>query len=172
MILLGWILVPLAAACGAYEAYMAPHWYEGTRKQYRFTWKFMYPWDNKEDGIADTTYKQFDSMFMKIVYWSAFRNPANNLRYVPGLSVKIKQEKVKYIGSKVEAVTDYDRNDKTFWYICWNGFYSNFRSHFKMFGGTWRFWLGWKVYPEDSKFEVTGHRKESAGFATQFKRIG
>ena len=172
-IVLGWLLVPIAAAARAYEPYNAPHWHEGTRVQYRFTWPFMWLWDNEEDGIADRTYWDAPNMFLAIVYWSALRNPANNLRYVPWLSVLIDSSKVKYIGSlpKTASLKDYDKDELTFWSLTWQGVYSNIRVHFKMGSKIYRFWLGWKIYPEDKVYPVTGHRATGAGFATQFKRI-
>jgi len=171
MILLGWIVVPIAAAFGAYEPYTGKDGVGNQRTDYRFTWKIMYPWGNREDGIANDTYVKFDSMFMKIVYWSCFRNPANNLRYVPFLSVEIDPNKVRWVGGPHELPASYDMKPaEAEWFFCWCGFYSNFWWQFRMDDSIWRAWIGWKIFPVDI-YGVTGHRKESAGFATQFKRL-
>lgn len=180
MIALGWLLIPVAAFARAYEAYDAPHWQEGTRRQYRFTWAFMWPWDNEEDGIADPTYWTPPAWVPKslqlpvlIIYWSALRNPANNLRYVDALNVKIRGANVNYIGSLASPVElrQYDDDSVTFWSLTWHGLYSNIRVHFRLGSQIWRFWLGWKIYPHDIVEPVTDHRKDGAGFATQLKRI-
>lgn len=174
VILLGWILIPIAAAAGAYDKQYDEHKADKGENPivYFFTWKFMFPWDNWEDGIANDMYWKAPNLFLQIVYWSAFRNPANNLRKVPGLSVHIEKEKVGFVGNLGSdyALTAYDEDHLTFAYFCWHGFYSNFRWQFRFFGKIFRLWIGWKIYPEDSKFEVRGHRKEGAGFGTQFKR--
>ena len=176
VILMGWIVVPFAAACGAYEKSYDEE--KAKKKEnpdvYHFTWRWMFPWDNFEDGIANDMYWKAPGLFIQIVYWSCLRNPANNLRRVPYLSVMIEKKKVRFVGSldpRDHAPTDYDKDDLTFWYLCWHGLYSNVRIQFKMAGSIWRFWLGWKIYPEDSVLDVGGHRVGGAGFATQFKEI-
>jgi len=172
MILLGWLLVPLAVWAKAYKPYTGQDGVGNKRLQYRFTWWFMYPWDNNEDGIADRTYFNHKSFMLQVIHWSCIRNPANNLRYLPLLSVKIRKEKIGYIGSlpKNVPIQKYSLRQQPCWYLCWHGLYSCLRIQFKLPGGNIkRFWIGWKLYPEDSIYEVAGHRVNGAGFATQFK---
>jgi len=147
LILMGLVLVPFAASQKAYVPYEGHDGAGTPRIQYRWTWKWMWLWGNDEDGIADNTYHDITVLFWRIVYWAAIRNPANNLRYAPYLSVKIVPEKVRFIG-----------NEDT--YLCWQGFYSSFRCKY--------FFIGWKIYPKDVN-GVTSHRKISAGFTS---RIG
>lgn len=170
LILVGWIVVPISAALGAYEKYQGADGVGTPRDQYRFTWRWMWLWDNQEDGIANDTYVKFDSMFMRIVYWSCFRNPVNNLRYVPLLSCKIDPSDVYFIGSKDLALSYDKKPAEVEWFYAWHGVYSNIWVQFEMFGGIWRFWLGWKIFPSDM-YGVSTYRKDGAGFAIQFKRL-
>ena len=170
MIVLGWFFVPLAAFFGAYYGI-----YDQLKDQkgefpivYHFTWPFMYPWDNDEDGIANQTYWIAPNYFLQIVYWSCVRNPVNNLRFVPYLKLDIDPTKVQFIGN-LDDVEKYDTKIPQ-WFLCWQGIKSCIYIQWKMFGGLWRFWLGWKVYPTDVN-GVTPYRKNGAGFATQFKRV-
>jgi hypothetical protein len=172
LILLGWIIVPIAALCKAYEAYDGHDGAGNFRIQYRFTWRWIWLWGNDEDGIADATYKQFDSMFMRIIYWSCLRNPANNLRFVPFLSCKIDPDNVLFIGtygSNPELILEYNKK-VPLWYFAWDGWYSNYCHLFKWRNGLWKFWIGWKIYPDDIT-GVTPYRINGAGFATQFKKV-
>lgn len=172
LLLLGYILIPITALFGAY------YWVIDEEKEDKgedpdvahFTWKFMKLWDNWEDGIANTTYKEYDSDFKQIIYWSCFRNPVNNLRIMPLLSFKIDSDKVQYVGSK-DLANLYDRKPpEVEWFFAWHGFYSNIWIQFKMFGKVYRFWQGWKIFPQDI-FGVKGHRALRTGFAQQFKKL-
>jgi hypothetical protein len=174
LILIGWILIPIAAYKKAYVVNVksiGPVNETGTVVyKAHFTWKLMHLWDNYEDGIANDTYVKFNSMFMRIVYWSAFRNPVNNLRITPILSVMISKDKVFYIGSLPgDQIRSYDTKIPQ-WFFAWQGMYSNFYWQFNLFGELRRFWIGWKIYPTDI-FGVTEYRKRGAGFALQFKRV-
>lgn len=182
MILLGWVLVPIAALAGAYYSRHD----EGKEKKgefpivYHFTWGFMYPWDNWDDGIANQMYGPshwFESLTWKIVYWSCFRNPANNLRLIPYISVKIDPNKIRHIGTfdhdlSYESLKRYDQI-KPHWYFCWHGFYSGFQAQFRFFGVIKRFRIGWKVEPKDRHglSEMEAYRSKGAGFANQFKTV-
>lgn len=174
VIALGFITVPIAAA---FERY---YWTHDIHKQVKgefpyvahFTQKWMKPWDNPEDGIANAMYWRAPNVFLQILYWSCIRNPANGLRQIKPFYLKIDPEKVEFIGTKGLKLSDYDRDDVEFWYFCWQGLYSNFRVHFKLMGKMFRFWIGFKIYPGDIN-GVAGHRaKYGAGFATQLKVIG
>jgi len=178
LIVLGYIVVPIAAALELYETksdllagniVFRQHW----------TWRILWLWGNDEDGISWYGDPEWPN-FVKIVYSQCWRNPANNLRYVPFLSVKIDPKRVRFIGSlgdwdykylSEDAVRNYDRDEVTFWSFTWCGFYSNFRWQFRLGGKVWRLWQGWKICPEDIYgVPESSHRFKSAGFATQFKR--
>jgi hypothetical protein len=143
----------------------------------------MWLWSNEEDGIlAGDEFKGYPNA-IRIIYWSAIRNPANNLRFVKFLSCLITPENVDYVGSKYFKTLDnfkifnsserlYDQDTFRFWSFTWCGVYSNLRFQFKMFNKIWRLWIGWKIYPHDKLgISDTNYRYYGAGFATQFKRI-
>lgn len=170
-ILLGWIMVPIAAACGAYRA--APGFDgEGTpREIFHFTWAIMAPWQNREDGVANDTYVKFENMFLRICYWSIIRNPAQGLRWMPYLSCKIDPKRVRWIGGPWDNAQMYDRKPAApEWFYAWHGIYSNIWWQFKFNKVIYRLWAGHKIFPSDI-YGVTPYRKDGAGFAIQFKAV-
>jgi hypothetical protein len=76
--------VPLCAAL----AYLHGGDFDGTHYHWpRWAWL----WDNEEDGVAPAWYRQAhaDWSLERIMFvWAGLRNPANNLRFVPGVSGK------------------------------------------------------------------------------------
>ena len=51
--------------------------------------KWAWLWDNEEDGVAPDWYASFHQEWHSATVefvWTAFRNPVNNLRYIPGVS--------------------------------------------------------------------------------------
>jgi len=187
--ILGWILIPIAAAAGAYKKVEDKDGAGNPRTEYHFTWPFMFVFDNFEDGCANDTYVKFKSMFMKIVYWSCLRNPTNNMRIIPYLSCKINPEKVRFVGSfvnyqtmptEVNAKTEYDRLVNKYdtkvpqWFFAWqNIWHSNLYIQFKAYDKLWRFWIGTaKIYPTDIfGIKETSYRFRGAGGVAQFKRV-
>jgi len=135
----------------------------------------MWLWGNEEEGIG--YYGTSESISRRIIYSECFRNPVNNLRYIPLLSLKINPLKVRYIGSlgshlNPDEVKKYDLDEQDFWSLTWHGIYSNIRWQGSIFGQRYRIWLGWKIYPEDMYgIDEDSHRAASVGFATQFRRI-
>jgi hypothetical protein len=169
LILLGWVLIPLAVHARAY-GYRTRMLAGEIVPFFFFTWKFMYIYSNDEEGIA--WYGDDDwSLDARIIYSSCYRNPVNNLRYVPYLSCKIDPRKVRYIGKPhFQDPRAYDSDELNFWYFCWHGLYGNFRWHFTFREKRFRAWAGHKIYPGDV-YGVFDHRAKSAGFGSQFKRI-
>lgn len=188
-ITMGFVMVPAGVLSGV--EYRESKIYPG-RQVLAFKHKMFWLWGNEEEGIG--WYDRIGILnnswlnltinlkhpVLKILYSEIIRNPANNLRFVPVLSVKIDPARVRFIGSFGDLADNftpdlakrYDSDDETFWLFAWCGWYSNIRFHFDMFGKRRRLWLGWKVYAHDSYgIPDWDHRKASAGFATQFKRI-
>lgn len=159
--LLGWILVPLAAAFEAYDWEEAKSIYGEDIIRYHFTWPFMCLWDNWEDGcLAGKQYKDFKNKFLQIVYWSCVRNPVNNLRTVPYLSCKIDPSKIgfKWLGKKPMS------------FFCWQFPYTVFYSEFNIINCRLRFWIGWKIQPSDKTRSTDfGYRSKGAGYTCQLK---
>lgn len=181
--LIGYILVPIALLLKAYrvEKNNLPSRNNG-HDIYHFTWPIMFLFNNFEDGFHNTTYFDY-GFFWTSMMWTCVRNPVNNLRIVPYLSVKIQPQNVDFIGTfggphekydysldeKKLRVKQYDTN-VPHWYFCWHGIYSNFYRVFKLGNSLYRFWIGWKIMPYDI-FGVSTYRVPGAGFALQFKRV-
>jgi hypothetical protein len=180
-ILVGWILIPPLALFHTHTTKKEISVING-REILNFKYKFMFPWNNNEDGIAGASEFKDKPMWFRIVYWSALRNPANNLRFVKYITCKIEPSKVKFILSKAQDINgnvianptlrDYDRDDLRYTTLIWQGIYSNLRIQFKMNGKIWRAWIGFKIYAHDSLgISPADYRYHGAGFATQFKRV-
>ncbi len=171
LVLLGTFFIAVAALSKAYVKVSDNLSKPNDGPIYAFTWKIMRPWGNHTDGIANRNYKQFDSMFWQIMYWSAWRNPANGLRTMPVLSVLIDQEKIHAKGSDRNIHKYKDRTPH--WFVCWHGIYSCLFIQFYIYPGHMRrLWIGWKLLPQDCYgVKDDDYRKQGAAFTTQFKRI-
>ena len=184
LILIGWVLIPIAAVCKAWRRAESER--DG-RQISVWSWPFMWLWSNDEDGvIAGEQYKDFKNDILQAIYWTALRNPVNNLRFVKYVSVKIDPTIVGFrgtfgkndieIGWAVppdfkEQVMKYDTK-VPHWFFAWQGFYTNWYWQFMFRGKLKRFWIGWKIYPTDIfGLAPTSYRKNGAGFAVQFKTI-
>lgn len=181
LILAGLVLIPLAVLLKAHTLRESKI-FKGKIVS-AWTWSFMYPWGNEEDGIvAGLEYLDKPTWF-RTIYWSAIRNPANNLRFIPLFSCKIQKEKVNYVRKKYDnqklvvlnkAYLEKVEETPPLMYLCWHGiWYSNFRVEFKMGKSYWRFWIGnCKVYPSDIfGVSLNSYRIHGAGPVTQFKRL-
>lgn len=175
LILVGYIVVPIGVLTRNYETRASKYY---TRIIRAFKSPLLWLWGNEEEGIGYYGGKGW-SLERRILYSECVRNPVNNLRYVPLLSVKIDVNRVGYIGNlklideSLDELRKYDDDAYDFLCFTWCGFYSNIRYQGKIFGKRRRIWIGWKIYPEDIYgVSPTSHRYVSAGFATQFKVIG
>jgi len=172
MILIGWVLIPPSAYFRLYNKRESQA-HKG-KIITAWTYKFMWPWGNEEDGIYHgLQFKDLSSERLQIVYWSAFRNPANNLRYVKWLGADLSPEKIKYVGSlgsSIESANKYNLVDKPLWFYAWQGAYSNIYVIFFIGKDLYKFRIGWKVHPFYI-FGIPPGRKEGTGFGMQFKRI-
>lgn len=184
LIMVGWVIIPIAAVCRAFESSRSNR--DG-REIVKWSAPLIWLWGNDEDGVlGGRQYKDFKSDILQAIYWTALRNPVNNLRFVPKLSCKINPMKVRFEGT---FASDYERGDirvdptelkirikmhdtkVPHWFFAWQGIYSNFYWQFNLFGLR-RFWIGWKIYPTDIYGIVsTNYRYHGTGFAIQFKRV-
>ena len=177
VIVLGFITVPIVVLAGAYEMTEVrpeghPKYPDGDK--YNFTWKWMQPWDNFEDGIACLNKNPYpDNMFMRICYWSCWRNPANGLRTTPVYSFRVDPKKVNFVGSL--PVNQYLKYKGRFphWYFCWHGPYTCFFWQFKLGEDHMRrLWIGWKLIPQDiNGVKEDNYRYLGVAFTAQFKQI-
>ena len=133
-----------------------------------------WPWCNYEDGVdglrggdpAQDWWAQKTagwSPSRRIFVWSALRNPVDSLRWVPLLNPKLEPSRVRFIGVDHEPA-----KGENGWYFAWQGPYSCIRV--ERWG--WRFWLGWKLKPDDVKGLQPGDvRAIRCDFACQLKRV-
>lgn len=131
-------------------------------------------WCNFEDGVdglrggdpaqqwwADKTADW--SPIRRIFIWSALRNPADSLRWVPVLNPKIDPARVRFIGMDREPA-----EGEGGWYFAWQGPYSSLRYETKRY----RAWIGWKLKPEDRfGLALDDVRAIRCDFACQLKRV-
>lgn len=180
LIIVGFIVVPLMATFHTHTTVYTTSIING-RPILSWKHKFMYIFDNFEDGLIGASEFKDKSIFVRIVYWN-FRNPVNNLRTLPYFSVKINPKKINYVLSSAKdfngnviinpTLRDYDRDDLRYTTLIWQDGYSNFRIQFKMFNKIWRFWIGYKIHVHDIYgIPENSYRYNGAGFATQFKKI-
>lgn len=177
LLIIGWILIPIAAAFGAYKG--------SPPGIYHFTWPFMYIWDNEEDGVANNSYSGYVDMFMRIVSWSCVRNPVNNLRTLTGspFSCKIAPERVDFIGSfgnnedaimpaRIANIWLYDNPARIMpqWFLAWQGLYLCWYWVFKIRGKLYRVIIGYNIYPTFI-FGVTPAYSNGSGFSITAKAI-
>ena len=104
-IVVGLFLIPPMALLYNYTSGM-----ETSKINGRFirNWKygFMYPWSNDEDGIIAGSELIGYPAFIRIIYWSAIRNPANNLRFVKGLNCIINPDDVEFECSLLKNIDE------------------------------------------------------------------
>jgi hypothetical protein len=179
--IIGWILIPPMAVLHPYTTKTETSVING-RQILNWKYDFMWIWSNQEDGILSGEEFKNRPDWFRIIYWSALRNPSNNLRFVDILNVNIDKNKVRFKVSEVKDfngnviknpdLREYDRDDKRFISFVYQGIYSNLRIHFKFRDKLYRFWIGFKIYPHDVYgLEPWDHRKYGAGFSMQFKYI-
>lgn len=104
--------------------------------------RWAWLWGNEEDGVIGAQFwKDRNPTWSdsKLAFrWSGIRNNVNNLRYVPGLSLRVNPSKIKFL--------DYGKFTLTT-----HGFYSNLS-----YTGLKTWWqIGWKVHKEDASLPGT-----------------
>lgn len=171
LIIFGWFSIPCFAILGLYIRRRSKY-FDKEIYAWSFKW-FDYIYGNEEDGILNgAQYRDMKDNDLQIIYWTALRNPTNNLRFVPILSCKINPAKVEFTGSygsKPQSAPLYDKK-YPHWFFAWCGLYSCLYWQFEWRGKLKRFWIGWAIYPNDIN-GVTPYRKPSAGFKVQLKDI-
>lgn len=189
MALIGLILVPVAALCGAY----APSGISDYTGVYHFTWPFMKPWDNVTDGIANNSYSGYTNMIARIFSWSAIRNPVYNMKTWTGtpFSCLILSEKITWVGSFsdsdsdlrngniqaqnlfVAATNQYDDASALCpqWFVAFQDLYAFWYWIFSFNGSLYRVMIGFNIYPTFI-FGVTPAYSNGSGFSiTPLKKV-
>jgi hypothetical protein len=174
LVLLGWVLVPIAALMRAYQLTDPNLEKPNDGPIYHFIWPFMWVFDNDGDGIANCNYKRFNSLFKQIIYWSCIRNPVNNLRFAPVLGLKIEPAEVRFTGSFETAQSYESGRHYPYWFFAWQGAYSCIRVQYRspLTDTMQEFWCGWKIWPQDVHGIKPGSfRSKAAGFAFQWRSL-
>lgn len=169
LIFLGYVMVPLGLLLDQTESRISAIHFPRVILTFK---GLFWLWGNQEDGIlAGDELKSWPN-WVRILYWCVWRNPVSNLRFVPFLSCKLDPAKIKWVGT-IKHPLLFDRTPpESEWFYSWQGPYAGLWIQWKMFGGVWRFWIGWKLFPADiNGLSATSYRRYGAGFATQFKRL-
>lgn len=172
----GLVLIPLLLAAKSVRVRPSDVWPKRTRiggelkggLQVQWSGTLAWLWSNEEDGVMGPSWYAARhptwSGNRTAFYWSALRNPTNNLRFVPGINPVIDPERIRYVNwdTRVSWTT-----------LTWQGPFAGIESVFLFRGAHWRFWWGWKLKPGDAAGVYdTDMRKPRCGFAIQFKRTG
>lgn len=143
-------------------------------------------WGNEEDGVTGPGWWRERTLggyslgppwyvrALSAYRWSALRNPSNNLRFVPLINPVIRPEAIRArVWSRTPRWPAWRLPRVYETILTWQGVYSGIRCHIAFRGAQYRFWLGWKLKPEDAQGIPPGDmRAPRCGWATQFKRIG
>lgn len=165
--ILGAVIIPVAVLFGAYDVRTSP-FYE--RDLTLFTWPIMAPFQNYEDGIDAGLELPNAPKWLRIIVWSAFRNPTNGFRWTPIVGSKYNQSKLKYvtypkISDTYRALWDLEEgvSHDQFFYLCYQGIYGNMKFQFVFFGYKVSFWWGnSKLYPS-GKFIIPHYQRYGVG---------
>jgi len=99
LMVVGWFLLLPLALCGAWHDRpgLSKHYPGRTVKAWRGGWLTL-PWDNEEDGVTGAAWYSAKHptwpLWMRAYLWSAWRNSANNLRFLPGAFVVLDATKI------------------------------------------------------------------------------
>lgn len=140
-------------------------------------------WGNSEDGVTGALwYRQREYAKGKgdrtvALNWSAFRNPTNNLRFVPVVNPRIEPSRVRAITSydpeEFANVEDAAKASGLYQYaFTWQGVFAGLALIVPARGEYFRVWWGWKLRPRDRLgVDPSDYRFPRCGFATQLKRV-
>jgi len=170
----GLMLIPLMLAGNRFVVRISDIWPIPTRVGgevkggLQVQWpRWAWLWSNEEDGVAGPTWyaaRHPKWSGSKIAFfWSALRNPSNNMRFIPGINPVIVPKKIAYLEHHTETTSIV---------YTWQGIFSGLLITFPIRGRIFRFWWGWKLKPTDvAGVPDTDMRKPRCGFAIQFKRM-
>ena len=132
-------------------------------------------WGNAEDGVTGAEwYRALHADWPArrcAVFWSAFRNPTNNMRFWPIVNPVIVPRRVHYLGAFDAEQQARDTGAFAFT-LTWQGAFAGLRLIVPVRGELYRVWWGWKLRPSDrSGIDPNDYRFPRCGFATQLKRI-
>lgn len=163
--LVGLVLIPAMSLAEAWvdRPSRFPRW--GTIRAWKGGW-VTWLWGNEEDGVTGAKwYRDLHSDWSdrkRAIFWSTFRNPSNNMRFIPLINPTLRPERIRFKAwTGRRLASDYT----------WIGVHAGFRAFIKIAGKTYRFWIGWKLKPEDRfGLEAWDYRSSGCGFCLQFKQ--
>ena len=132
-------------------------------------------WGNAEDGVTGAEwYRALHADWPArrcAVFWSAFRNPTNNMRFWPLANPRIEPRSIHYLGA-FDAEQQARDTGAFAWTLTRQGVFSGLRLIVPVRGELYRIWWGWKLRPSDRNgIDRNDYRFPRCGFATQLKRI-
>lgn len=120
--------------------------------------RWLWLWGNDEDGLDPLWYQQANpnwGPWRRMFAWTAWRNSVNNLRFVPGLTVKPRADLIEFV------------TWSSGWF-CWQGLYCCLQQRI----GSHEITCGWRVYPADRAGVDPGDwRCWGAGFRISLLRV-
>lgn len=138
--------------------------------------KWAYPWGNDEDGIdglrggSPDNYWWRDktedvSLEWRILWWSCWRNPVNNLRFVRPFGFVIDPDMIEFRGNSVDPRASYALERRNWWAFTWHGIYAGLWVIYRGY----KFRIGWNILPKDRDgMSEDDYRSKGAGFKLQF----
>lgn len=174
---IGAITIPIMARFASRTAYIRPsRAYADGRPVYSWKWDwYNYIFGNEEDGISGAVWYRYEhgdwTWYKRTVMWSAFRNPTNNMRFWTWCNPRIRPDEVRFMGEPAPEDAGI-ATGRYVWTYVWQGVFSGLKLVIPFRGKFYRFWIGWKLRPED-RYGVSpdDYRFPRCGFGTQFKRV-
>lgn len=116
--------------------------------------KWLWIWGNDEDGLEPAWYVNATpgwNKYVRMWVWAAWRNPANNLRFIKWLHPPPERGRIRI-------------QRGTRWTLVWQGpFY-----RFSYYAPGWEFRIGWKYEVNDYVEACRDWRVFGCGFGTRF----
>ena len=173
--IVGALIIPPLACARAWE--LRPSWAYADKRPV-MCWRVRLidrVWGNAEDGVTGAVwYRDLHADWSETrcaIMWSAFRNPTNNMRFIPVINPRLRASRVHYRGAyDTEAIAK--STGRLAWSYTWQGLYSSLYVIVPLRGRLYRLWWGWKIRPRDTAgIAITDYRYPRCGFATQLKRV-
>lgn len=130
---------------------------------------------NEEDGVTGAQwYRDLHAdwpEWKRALMWSAFRNPTNNMRFIPVINPRLRASRIHYLGA-YDTEAQAKSTGRIAWSFTWQGLYSGLYVIIPIGRKFVRFWWGTKLRPRDTAgIAITDYRYPRCGFATQLKAV-
>jgi len=173
--IVGALIIPPLACARAWE--LRPSWAYADKRPL-LCWRVRLidlVWGNAEDGVTGAAwYRDLHADWSdtkRAIFWSAFRNPTNNMRFIPIVNPRLRASRIRYRG-EYDPETAAKQTGRVAYSFAWQGIYAGLYVIVPIRGRLYRFWWGWKIRPRDTAgIAITDYRYPRCGFATQLKRV-